>query len=149
MIHIYPPKSKKLEFFSRGSVHCILLRTCKKSWLHKVSSANCLCSMVCGEEVFLALAESGLRGLHCSITTETCFVCPRNCLVTYWLAQRENVSYLAFAIIREYELLVEILSSLSLDDFSPKSAADLSLFAYVRCRTSCCIAPMFVWVKSE
>ena len=100
--------------------------------------------MVHGEEVFFALAGSGLRGLYCSITKETCFVCPRNYLVTYWLAQLENVSYLAFAIIREHELLVEILSLRSLDEFSPKSAADLSLFAYVRCRISCCIAPMFV-----
>ena len=100
--------------------------------------------MVHGEEVFFALAVSGLRELYCSITKETCFVCPRNYLVTYWLAQLENVSYLAFAIIREHELLVEILSLRSLDEFSPKSVADLSLFAYVRCRISCCIAPMFV-----
>ena len=88
--------------------------------------------MVHGEEVFFALAGSGLRGLYCSITKETCFVCPRNYLVTYWLAQLENVSYLAFAIIREHELLVEILSLRSLDEFSPKSAADLYLFVCLR-----------------
>ena len=58
--------------------------------------------MVHGEEVFFALAGSGLRGLYCSITKETCFVCPRNYLVTYWLAQLENVSYLAFVIIRTW-----------------------------------------------
>ena len=100
----------------------------------------------------LSLLDGAWRGgflrfgwvrLYCSITKETCFVCPRNYLVTYWLAQLENVSYLAFAVIREHELLVEILSLRSLDEFSPKSAADLSLFAYVRCWISCCIAPMF------
>ena len=83
--------------------------------------------MVHGEEVFFALAGSGLRGLYCSITKETCFVCPRNYLVTYRLAQLENVSYLAFAIIREHELLVEILSSCLPYEFSPESAAALSL----------------------
>ena len=41
--------------------------------------------------------------------------------------QHEHVLYLAFAIIREHELLVEILSSCLPYEFSPESAAALSL----------------------
>ena len=47
-------------------------------------------------------------------------------IVTHWLVQHEHVSYLAFAIIREYELLAEILSSCLPYGFSPESAAALS-----------------------
>ena len=51
-------------------------------------------------------------------------------VVTHWLVQHEHVSYLAFAIIREYELLVEILSSCHLPyGFSPEIAAALSSVA--------------------
>ena len=63
--------------------------------------------------------------------------------------QHEHVSYLAFAIIREHELLVEILSSCLPYEFSPESAAALSLSCLSACWISCCIALMFVLVKSE
>ena len=50
-------------------------------------------------------------------------------IVTHWLVQHEHVSYLAFAIIREYELLVEILSSCLPYGFPPEIAAALSSVA--------------------
>ena len=64
--------------------------------------------------------------------------------------QHEHVLYLAFAIIREHELLVEILSSCLPYEFSPESAAALSLSClsalldFLLYRTHVCIGEKWI-----